>query len=204
VLVFVSLYISLRVWLPSDRAFSVPWLLPTVVVGLLLMLVLANPTSDRRRARQLRPVLIVLVLLLLGAALWATVVLTDHLVAGDKQTNDGARLLANGSLVWVGNLLDFSLLYWIFDSGGPLVRTTSPRRYPDFAFVQQQNPDLAPPGWRPAFVDYLSLGFCTNTAFSPTDVMPLARWAKLAMAVQSAVSLVVIGLVIARAVNVFS
>ena len=204
VLVFVALNISLRVWLPSDRTITVPWLLPATEVALLVVLVLADPTSDRRRARQLRRVAIVLVFLLLGAALWATAVLIDHLVAGDKQTSDGARLLASGSLVWLGNILAFSLLYWIFDSGGPRVRTNSPRQYPDFAFVQRQDPDLAPPGWRPIFVDYLYLGFCTNTAFSPTDVMPLARWAKLAMAVQSAVSLAVIGLVIARAVNVFS
>ncbi|HEY1280278.1 MAG TPA: hypothetical protein VGF22_11440 [Acidimicrobiales bacterium] len=204
VLIFVALNISLRVWLPSDRTISVPWLLPAAEVGLLVVLVLADPTSDRQRAQQLRRVAIVLVFLLLGAALWATVVLVDHLVAGDKQTSDGARLLASGSLVWLGNVLAFSLLYWIFDSGGPRVRTHSPRQYPNFAFVQRQDPDLAPPGWHPVFVDYLYLGFCTNTAFSPTDVMPLARWTKLAMAVQSAVSLAVIGLVIARAVNVFS
>jgi hypothetical protein len=204
VLVFVALNVSLRVWLPSDRAISVPWLLPAAEVALVLVLALADPASDKHRAQQLRRAAIVLVFLLLAAALWATVVLIDHLVTGDKQTSDGARLLASGSLVWLGNILAFSLLYWIFDSGGPRVRTNSPRQYPDFAFVQRQDPDLAPPGWRPIFVDYLYLGFCTNTAFSPTDVMPLARWAKLAMAVQSAISLVVIGLVIARAVNVFS
>jgi hypothetical protein len=67
-----------------------------------------------------------------------------------------------------------------------------------------QSPEFAPPDWRPIFVDYLYLGFSTSTAFSTTDVIPLARWAKLAMAVQSAVSLAVIGLVIARAVNVFA
>jgi hypothetical protein len=204
VLVFVALNISLRVWLPSDRTISLPWLLPAAEVALLLVLVLADPTSDKQRAQRLRRVAIVLVFLLLGAALWATAVLIDHLVTGDKQTSDGARLLASGSLVWLGNILAFSLLYWIFDSGGPRVRTNSPRQYPDFAFAQRQDPALAPPGWRPIFVDYLFLGFCTNTAFSPTDVLPLARWAKSAMAVQSAISLVVIGLVIARAVNVFS
>jgi len=204
VLVFLGLNVSLRVWLPSDRATSLPWLLPVVEVGLVVVLLIADPTSDKRRALHRRRVAIVLVFLLLGAALWATVVLIDPLVSRDQQTNDGARLLASGSLVWLGNILAFSLLYWIFDSGGPRVRTNSPRRYPDFAFVQRQDPDLAPPGWHPIFVDYLYLGFCTSTAFSPTDVMPLARWAKLAMAVQSAVSLAVIGLVIARAVNVFS
>ena len=76
--------------------------------------------------------------------------------------------------------------------------------YPEFAFPQQINPDLATPGWRPIFVDYLYLGFTNSTAFSPTDVMPLVPWAKSAMAVQATVSLVVIGLVVARAVNVLT
>ena len=66
------------------------------------------------------------------------------------------------------------------------------------------NPELAPKGWRPQFVDYLYLGFTNATAFSPTDVMPLVPWAKIAMAVQSVISLAILGLVIARAVNVFT
>ena len=64
------------------------------------------------------------------------------------------------------------------------------------------NPAVTPPGWRPQFFDYLYLGFTNATAFSPTDVMPLKHWAKLAMAVQAASSLVLLGLVIARAVNI--
>lgn len=98
----------------------------------------------------------------------------------------------------------FALLYWQFDSGGPAARLERRARYPEFAFPQQINPDLAPAGWRPVFVDYLYLAFTNSTAFSPTDVMPLVPWAKLAMAVQSTVSLVVIGLVVARAVNVLT
>jgi hypothetical protein len=66
------------------------------------------------------------------------------------------------------------------------------------------SPELAPSGWRPRFVDYFVLGVTTSTAFSPTDVMPMTAWAKLTMALQSLISLTVIGLVIARAVNVFS
>ena len=61
---------------------------------------------------------------------------------------------------------------------------------------------MAPPGWRPQFFDYPYLGFTNATAFSPTDVMPLARWAKLAMTVRALSSLFILGLVIARAVNI--
>ena len=98
----------------------------------------------------------------------------------------------------------FSLLYWLLDSGGPLARYRHERAFPDFLFTQQASPELAPPGWLPHYADYLILGFTTSTAFSPTDVLPMSRWAKLLMAAQSLLSLLVIGLVIARAVNVFS
>ena len=65
-----------------------------------------------------------------------------------------------------------------------------------------QSPDLAPDDWEPAFIDYLFLSFTNATAFSPTDVLPLTRWAKLTMMLQSAVSLSTVALVIARAVNI--
>ncbi len=63
-------------------------------------------------------------------------------------------------------------------------------------------PGIARPGWHPEFFDYLYLGFTDATAFSPTDVMPLARWGKLAMTVQAVCSLMILGLVIARAANI--
>jgi hypothetical protein len=69
---------------------------------------------------------------------------------------------------------------------------------------QQLSPSVGSPDWRPRFIDYLYLGFTNATAFSPTDVMPLVPWAKIAMAVQSVISLGILGLVIARAVNVFT
>jgi hypothetical protein len=98
----------------------------------------------------------------------------------------------------------FALLYWELDSGGAAARAHGLAAAPDLAFPQQLNPELAAPGWRPRFHDYLYVGLTSSTAFSPTDVMPLAGWAKLAMSVQSLVSLSVLGLVVARAVNVLS
>ena len=75
---------------------------------------------------------------------------------------------------------------------------------PDLAFPQQLNPEVSDPRWRPRYIDYLYLGVTNSTAFSPTDVMPLAPWAKVTMAIQSVVSLLILGLVIARAVNVLA
>jgi hypothetical protein len=66
------------------------------------------------------------------------------------------------------------------------------------------SPELAPPHWRPVFLDYLHLGFTNATAFSPTDVMPLTLRAKYTMLVQSSVALALFGLIVARAVNAFT
>ena len=104
--------------------------------------------------------------------------------------------------MWLSNCLSFGLLYWELDSGGPAVRAHGLPAHPDFAFPQQLNPEIAPEHWRPRFVDYMYLGFTSATAFSPTDAMPLRAWNKLAMMAQSAISLALLGLVIARAVNV--
>ena len=85
-----------------------------------------------------------------------------------------------------------------------MARALGSPEYPDLAFPQHMNPDLAPPAWRPMFIDYLYLGMTNALAFSPTDVMPLVPWAKIAMALQSLVSLAILGLVVARAVNILT
>ena len=138
------------------------------------------------------------------AAVISTGILIADLIRGEAVTESADLLLSSGALIWLGNVLVFSLIYWQFDSGGPLARYRGEREFPDFAFTQQMSPELAPPGWRAKYPDYLILGLTTSTAFSPTDVMPMVAWAKLTMALQSLISLSVIGLVIARAVNVFT
>jgi hypothetical protein len=52
------------------------------------------------------------------------------------------------------------------------------------------------------FVDYLFVSLTNATAFSPTDTMPLSRGAKVVMGIQAVVSLVTIGLIVSRAVNI--
>jgi hypothetical protein len=200
---FIVLTVALRVLVPRRQSLGPHWVVPTIEMVLLAVLVAAHPATPRERAR-LRRLSIGLTGLLAVSALVSTVALIYELVTGSDVTNSADSLLASGTLVWVGNALIFGLLYWQLDSGGPLARHRGLRQYPDFAFTQQLSPELAPPEWRPRYVDYLVLGFTTSTAFSPTDVMPMAPWAKLAMALQSLISLTVVGLVIARAVNVFS
>jgi hypothetical protein len=190
------------VWLPGEGAIRIPWLLPAIEVALVLVLVTSNPTGAAER-RRLRRLSLVLVGLLVAAALWATVFLISDLIRGVGVSKDPSELLASGAVVWLGNNLSFALLYWLMDGGGPYARTQ--REVPvDFALTQHMSPELAPPGWRPVFLDYLHLGFTNATAFSPTDVMPLTQRAKYAMLVQSSVALGLFGLVVARAVNAFT
>ena len=201
---FIALTIVLRVAEPHRETLGPRWLAPGIEVAMLIALLAADPAHVKRRRRWLRPVSIALVFSLAALALVSTAVLISELIRGGKVTQEASSLHASGALIWLGNMLVFSLIYWLLDSGGPVARLRGAREYPDFAFTQQVSPEFAPPGWQPHYVDYLILGLTTSTAFSPTDVMPLSRWAKLMMALQSLISLMVVGLVIARAVNVFS
>jgi uncharacterized membrane protein len=199
---FIALNIALRAWLPHEGAIRLPWLVPAVEAVLLVALIVVNPANISKRGNWPRRVIVGLVVVLVAAALWATIILIYDLVNGRGVTKSATELLASGAVVWLGNNLSFALLYWLIDSGGPIarLRQTVPV---DFAFTQQMSPELAPPGWRPVFLDYLHLGFTNATAFSPTDVMPLTHLAKYTMLVQSTVALALFGLIVARAVNAF-
>jgi hypothetical protein len=196
--------IVLTVLLPDQLRAGPVWLLPSLAGLLLVALVVGDPGRISRRSSILRILSIGLVGVLALEALWTTYLLVDELIRGGNLTNSADELLDAGALVWVLNNIAFSLLYWELDGGGAAQRLFHPRRSPDIAFPQDLNPHVAPDGWRPRFVDFLYLGFTNATAFSPTDAMPLAPWAKLTMAGQAVISLVILGLVVARAVNVFS
>jgi hypothetical protein len=195
---------ALVLLLPDGERVGPAWLVPAIAGALLVALIVVDPGEIDRRSRWVRGLSIGLVSVLVLNSLWATGQLIDALINGGAETNSAGDLLAAGTVVWVSNCLAFALLYWELDSGGAAARAHNARDHVDFAFPQQVNPDLAPLGWRPRFVDYLYLGFTNATAFSPTDAMPMAPWAKLAMTLQSLISLAILGLVIARAVNVFS
>jgi hypothetical protein len=111
-------------------------------------------------------------------------------------------LLTSSFAIWITNVLTFSLLYWQVDAGGPSRIARGMAGRPDWLFPQASVSEVASPDWRPLYVDYLSLAFNTATAFSPTDVLPLTRRAKALMMLESAISLLTLVLVAARAVNV--
>ena len=179
------------------------WLVPAIEAVLLLLLLLGATGQLARRTPWVRRVAVTFVVLLVLAALWSTALLVYDLVKGIGVTTSPTKLLATGAVVWLGNNLAFAMLYWLLDSGGPVARSVDPTPV-DFAFTQHMSPELAPPGWRPVFLDYLHLGFTNATAFSPTDVMPLTHRAKYTMVVQATVALALFGLIVARAVNAFT
>jgi hypothetical protein len=156
----------------------------------------------RRRGLVLHVLTIAIATVLVVNGAGVTARLIDDLISGGPETNSAGDLLSVGFGVWIYTVIAFAFLYWVVDGGGGQARAASPSAVPDLAFPQFLNIQVHAPGWRPRFPDYLYLGFTNATAFSPTDVMPLALWAKLAMTVQAITSLAILGLVIARAVNI--
>ncbi|MFF4578491.1 hypothetical protein [Streptomyces sp. NPDC001389] len=192
----------LTLLLPDDLRLGPRWALPVAEGLLLVTLVSGDPVRISRRSDTLRAVSIALVTVLACGSLWSTVQLIDDLIHGGNETSSATSLLLAGGSVWTTTVLAFSLLYFELDSGGPAVRAHGMPPTPALAFPQQLSPELNARDWRPRYVDYFYLGFTNSTALSPTDVMPLAPWAKIVMTLQSVISLGILGLVIARAVNV--
>lgn len=178
------------------------WLIP-IAPEVLLLLPLAWH-RPRRRLEQLghrRTVAIgLLAVVSLANAILLFAVIAS-LVRGDEKS--GAQLLLKAITVWTTNVIAFGLWYWAVDRGGPVRRLEPEPPPPDFQFPQMENPRLAPPDWQPELVDYLYVSFTNSIAFSPTDAMPLSRWAKLLMLAESALSSMTVLLVAARAVNIF-
>jgi hypothetical protein len=201
VAVAIVVAIGLQLTLPDRLALQSRWLLPGLELAMLIGLIIASPVRFNRESTALRIASLTLTGLLSLANAWSATLLIQGLVGG-TEGNDAGALLSTGAAIWLTNIIAFAVWYWQFDRGGPAARAHARRALPDFQFVQMQNPDLAHPDWEPQFVDYLYLSFTNATAFSPTDVMPLSRWAKLTMLGQALVSLVTLALVIARAVNI--
>jgi hypothetical protein len=195
--------IALQFAVPDRLVLVHPyWVLPAVQGALLIALVMANPRRIDRESKALRLLALTFAALLSLANGWSVARLAIGITEGTTGTTP-ARLLIGGAMIWLTNVIVFALWYWEFDRGGPVARALNVKQYPDFQFVQMVSPpDMVPPDWEPNFVDYLYLALTNAAAFSPTDVMPLSRWAKVAMAAQSLVSIVTVALVVSRAVNI--
>jgi hypothetical protein len=177
------------------------WLVPVLELALLVVLTIINPIRLTRATRLGRYAsFAVVIAITIDNAVSAG--LLDHDILIAKASGDAIGLLSSGAAIYLTNIIAFGVWYWELDRGGPIARSTASTPYPDFLFPQMSSPELAPPHWHPQFLDYLYVSFTNVMAFSPTDTMPMSRWAKMLMAVQSAVALSTVALVIARAVNV--
>jgi hypothetical protein len=193
---------GLSLALPSYLTIGPRWLFPSVV-GLLLV-----PTviSHRSGHHHLNKIFGFTVTGVMTIGLIASVIFLISALPAHKETP--IDLLRSAACLWFSNILVFALWYWRLDAGGPHGRD-SRFGHPDGAFLFPQmtiHPEAKlkadAEAWSPNFVDYLFLAFNTSTALSPADVPVLERWAKVLMMLQSLISLTVLALLAARAVNI--
>jgi uncharacterized membrane protein len=198
VLTVVAIWLQLAI--PQRLSVRPNWVLPVLEFIILVVLVIAQPRRLERDEKWLRSASLGLVAVASVANAYSAFRLIRELVVGPGEP--AGTLLLTGGAIWLTNVIIFALWYWELDRGGPVARSKATHTYPDFMYPQMQAPDLAPAHWEPGFLDYLYVSFTNATAFSPTDTMPLSRWAKMLMLGQASVSLATVALVIARAVNI--
>lgn len=204
VVVAVLCAIALQGVVPHNLAFHPWWLMPSIELLLLVSVLFVRQTRIERTSKIIRILSLTLVVAASVATAWSAVNLALALIqgTGGDTIERAGPLLRNGGAIWLTNVIVFALWYWEIDRGGPVARAHGTRQHPDFLFTQMTAPDLVSSDWEPGFMDYLYLSFTNATAFSPTDTLPLSRWAKATMMLQSAVSLLTVVLVVARAVNI--
>jgi uncharacterized membrane protein len=192
--------IGLQLLLPSRLTAGPIWLVPVLEVVLLAGLVVSTPRQLEHEHNRRRAAALVMTGLVSLANTISLVLLSRELL--HHGSPNGRELISSGALIWLTNVIIFGLWYWEADRGGPGVRAAGHDGAPDFLFPQMTDDRIEPRAWRPLFVDYLYVSLTNATAFSPTDTMPLSRRAKGLMGIQSLVSLVTIGLIVSRAVNI--
>jgi hypothetical protein len=186
------------------KLWGLPWWSWLLLAGpeLLLLIPLAwsRPRHHLEQLGHRRTVALALIALVSVGNGVALAALIGSVLSG--QERNGAELLFKGITIWSTNVIAFGLWYWGFDRGGPIRRREPDPPAPDFQFPQMENPQLAEPGWHPRLFDYVYISFTNAIAFSPTDAMPLTRWAKALMMIESGASAITVLLVAARAVNI--
>jgi hypothetical protein len=191
--------IALSLDLPSYLTIKRVWLIPAVE-GLLLVALVATTPRERKQRPERRRVALALIGLVSASNLLNLILLTHRLLHGPP--THPLDLVRAGVEIWITNVLLFTVWYWELDRGGPIARKLEPLRAPDFLFPQMTEQRLGGIDWLAGYVDYFYVSFTNASAFSPTDTMPLSPTAKMLMLVQSLTSLVTIGMVLARAVNI--
>lgn len=192
--------IFLQYALPDELAMGIQHPICITEAALALLLLALSPQRINKHHMPTRILGLGLTTIMTISNTASAGLLIRFLINGDDK--DPKHLLLSGASIWLTNIIIFSLWFWDLDRGGPGARAEAKNQYPDFIFPQMSDPGYAPEHWHPNFFDYLYTSFTNASAFSPTDVMPLTRWAKMLMMVQSLTSLLTVGLVVARAVNI--
>lgn len=195
----VAVAIGLQLVLPDRLVLGPVWVLPALEGALAVALLVFNPNRRSEETNRIRVLSVVLIGLINLANVLSLGYLVNALVAAHPA--GGKELIYSGAPVWLTNIIVFGLWFWELDRGGPAARCGS-HRAPDFLFPQMTAPEATAGEWSPTFLDYLYVSFTNVTAFSPTDTMPLTAWAKVLMMLESLASLLTIGIVISRAVNI--
>ncbi len=188
--------------MPESLTVGPAWLL-LVVVAILMIPASLFHRLGRRRLNEIFAYANLVVITL--AVLSSLVLLIVRLPAHQEPP---VLLLRAAAALWVSNILVFASWYWRLDGGGPNERDKLPVHrdgaflFPQMMMDRELRQQMGEDRWNPGFVDYLFLAFNTSTAFSPTDVPVLSRWAKVMMIVQSMISLATVALLAARAVNI--
>ncbi|HTZ47011.1 MAG TPA: hypothetical protein VMH20_05435 [Verrucomicrobiae bacterium] len=195
---FVAMVAASSVYLalPEPLSIGPGWVLFAIILLLMIPIVISHRRGDFKVTRILTFAANIIITV-------AMIVSLIRLVSGIPEHLETPKaLLRSAGALWVANILIFALWYWKLDAGGPVVRE-QPGGLAKSAFLfpqmMHENSDAS---WSPHFVDYLFLAFNTSTAFSPTDTAVLSRWAKLVTMLQSLISLAIIALLAARAVNI--
>jgi hypothetical protein len=198
IIAVTGLYLAL----PESLTVGPTWLLPAVVVMIAAPLL----ASHRMGQHRLDTALGFTLMTVLTVAMIASVVLLVILLPKHKESP--TELLRSAAALWCTNVLVFALWYWRLDAGGPHARDSRDSHeagaflFPQMAIPPATEAAMGLQYWSPQFIDYLFLAFNTSTAFSPTDTPVLTRWAKVLVMTQSLISLTVIAILAARAVNI--
>jgi hypothetical protein len=183
-------------FLPERLRIGPNWLLLVIEVVALLPLVVSMLTRRRFSHFTLR----VYALVLLGIVTLALAVSITLLIITLPTYKQATNLLGSAAILWISNIIVFALWYWEIDGGGPVKRHQSGHQAADFMFPQQADGNRG--SWAPHFLDYVFLAFTGATALSPADTFPMTRSAKTLMMIEALLSLTIIVLLAARAVNI--
>ncbi len=187
--------VAFLIALPPDWLPGPGWVIPVLVCALAIT---SATTHGLRRLTLTRNLNYAALILITAALLFA---LSGLIATLPSHKEPAVKLLRSAGALWMSNVLVFALWYWKLDAGGPYARASRERHesgaflFPQMSMESQQN-------WTPYFIDYVFLAFNTSTAFSPTDVAPLSRWAKVLMMIQSMISLTTLAVLAGRAINI--